>query len=135
MATPRDETSDWIVPDGAVPTIGELESRIEVAISIARSSEAAAITVADAALESAQQARRAAELAERAALIAVSGRPAADPVPQPATLAPVPIVPAEAEIAPEREGDGGVWPPEEWLLDFSRRADQLGARFAKLTRV
>jgi hypothetical protein len=139
MASARDETGDWIVPEGAVPTIGELEDRIEVAISIARSSEAAAMTLADAALESAGQARRAAELAELSALAAVSagrsgpGSEAEAPEPAPA---PAPASEAgPAPVEPELDRNGSAGPPEEWLLDFSRRADRVGARFAKLTRV
>lgn len=139
MAIPRDETGEWIVPDREVPTIGELEDRIEVAISIARSSEAAAMTVADAALESAQQARRAAEVAERAARTVATSAPVAPPSPE--AVEPLPEQggqPPEATEQPRvhRNGSAPRWRgSEEWLVDFSQRADRLGARFAKLTRV
>jgi predicted nucleic acid-binding protein len=76
----RDSTEEWLLPEEAVPpTIAVLEARIDEAIAIARASEAAAMTVADAAIESATQARRAAELAERATAAALAaGGPFAD---------------------------------------------------------
>jgi hypothetical protein len=144
MLTARDETGDWIVPEGVVPTIGDLEDRIDVAIAIARSSEAAAMTVADAAIESAEQARRAAELAERAAAKVAAGtprpatEPEAAPMPVPTAVpeaAPVaePEVPPVPAVGPQR--NGGAPASEEWLIDFSRRADRLGARLAGLARI
>jgi signal transduction histidine kinase len=69
----RDDTQDWLLPKAAAPpTVAQLEARIDEAVDIARSSEAAAMTVADAAIESAEQARRAADLAERASKAALA---------------------------------------------------------------
>ena len=69
-ASERDSTQDWLLPDAALPpTIGELEHRIEEAVTIAHASEAAVITVGAAALEAAKQANRAAEIAERASAV------------------------------------------------------------------
>jgi len=58
---------DWLLPeDSRPPLIGELVERIEEALATARSAEAAAVSIGDAALDAAEQARSAAELAERA---------------------------------------------------------------------
>jgi hypothetical protein len=103
----RDSTEEWLLPESAVPpTISALEARIDEAIAIARSSEAAAMTVADAAIESAEQARRAADLAERAtSAAAAAGRVARGPF----------------------AGD-------ERMVRFARRADRVGARLARIQR-
>jgi hypothetical protein len=68
----RDSTEDWVLPeDSTPPLLGELEERIEEALSTARASEAAVMTVGAAALDAAEQARRAAKIAERAAATAL----------------------------------------------------------------
>jgi hypothetical protein len=103
----RDSTEDWLLPERAVPpTIAVLESRIDEAIAIARASEAAAMTVADAAIESATQARRAADLAKRASDIAAAGP----------------------------HGSRGPFAGDERMVRFARRADRIGARLARLQR-
>jgi hypothetical protein len=103
----RDSTEEWLLPKEAVPpTIASLEARIDEAIAIARSSEAAAMTVADAAIESATQARRAADLAKRASDAAVSGA----------------------------HGGRGPFVGDERMVRFARRADRLGARLARIQR-
>jgi hypothetical protein len=103
----RDSTEEWLLPEAATPpTIAVLEARIDEAIAIARASEAAAMTVADAAIESATQARRAADLAKRASVAATAASHATR----------VPFA-----------GD-------ERMVRFARRADHLGARLAKLQR-
>jgi hypothetical protein len=105
----RDDTQDWLLPEGArPPTVAQLEARIEAAVEIARSSEAAAMTVADAAIESASQARRAADLADRASRAAL------------------------AAAGPHRRG--GPLDGDDRLVRFARRADALGARLARLQR-
>jgi hypothetical protein len=117
----RDSTGEWRLPaERLPPTVAELEARIDQAIAIARASEAAAIEIGAAALESAQQAKRAADLAL-----------------------------AAGESAPRRplvNGKGGelrtptgASPPargfeDERMVIFSRRADRLGARFLRLQR-
>ncbi|HYJ22797.1 MAG TPA: hypothetical protein VEW07_12345 [Solirubrobacterales bacterium] len=78
----RDDTQDWLLPEGAAPPLlGELEGRIDEALIIAKASEKAVMAVGDAALDAAQQARRAAEMAERAAEAALNANPAPTEVP------------------------------------------------------
>jgi hypothetical protein len=63
----RDSTEDWLVPEEARPaTMLELGQRVDVALAVARSAEAAAVEIGAAAFDAAEQARRAAEFAERA---------------------------------------------------------------------
>jgi hypothetical protein len=108
----RDSTDDWQLPARAVPpTIGELEARIDEALAVARASEAAVMTVGAAAIESAEQARRAADLAVRASEVASRG-----------------------VAANGAAGNGHAAHEDDRLVRFSRRADRLGARFAKLQR-
>jgi hypothetical protein len=108
-AAARDSTQEWLLPEEAVPpTIAALEARIDEAIAIARSSEAAAMTVADAAIESAGQARRAAELAEKAS--------------------------AAALAAGGPDSGRGPFTGDERMVRFARRADRIGARLARLQR-
>jgi hypothetical protein len=107
----RDSTDDWRLPESALPpTIAELEARIDEALVIARSSEAAVIEVGAAAIESAEQARRAADLAVKASEVA-----------------------SRAAAAGGSAADGQVH-EDERLVRFRRRADRLGARFAQLSR-
>jgi hypothetical protein len=105
----RDSTEEWLLPENAAPpTVAVLEARIDEAIAIARASEAAAMTVAEAAIESASQARRAAQLAERAS--------------------------AAALAAGGPESARGPFTADERMVRFARRADRLGRRLAKLQR-
>jgi hypothetical protein len=108
----RDSTDDWQLPARAVPpTIGELEVRIDEALTVARASEAAVIEVGAAAIESAEQAKRAADLAVKASEVASRG------------------------AAANGAANGHANPHEDdHLVRFSRRADRLGARFARLQR-
>lgn len=63
----RDSTQDWLLPAAARPvTVLELEQRVDVALAVARSAEAAAIEIGAAAFDAAEQAHRAAAFAERA---------------------------------------------------------------------
>jgi hypothetical protein len=108
----RDDTNEWLLPERAAPaTVAELETRIDEAIAIARASEAAAVAIGDAAIESAEGARRAADLALEASEAA--GR--AHGINGGGTSAPRP-------------------PHDDRLLLFSRRADRVGARFLQLQR-
>ncbi len=114
MEKGRDETGDWLLPAAAAPaTVAELEARIEEAIEIARSSEAAAVALGASAMESAEQARHAAELARRAS--------------EAASRASAPLPAA----APSGRRDPHI---DERLARFSRRADRVGARLARLQR-
>ena len=62
------------MPRGAVPTVGELEARIDEALVIARASEEGVREVGEMALDAAKQARRAAEAAEESARAAAAVR-------------------------------------------------------------
>jgi hypothetical protein len=117
-----DSTQDWLLPEHSrPPLIGELERRVELALTMARASEAAVVTVGAAAISAAEQAEHAAGLAEKASAtaLAVQDRVAA------MTLAPTPSTPAEPA---EDEKDDS-------LSDFSARADRLVARLRQLQRV
>jgi hypothetical protein len=114
----RDSTDDWRLPARSLPpTIAELEARIDEALVIARSSEAAVISVGAAAIESAEQAKRAADLAVKASEAASRGA---------------------ALGAPNGSAGNGPARPDphedDRLVRFSHRADRLGARFAQLQR-
>jgi hypothetical protein len=120
-AATGDSTQDWLLPEHSrPPLIGELERRVELALTMARASEAAVVTVGAAAISAAEQAERAAGLAEKASatVLEVQGRVAA--------MAVVPV-PSAAEPE-EDEGDDS-------LSDFSARADRLVARLRQLQRV
>lgn len=113
----RDSTQDWLLPEASrPPTIAEIERRIELALTTARASEAAVMTVGAAALDAAEQARRAAALAERASAAALEARQRAAVVARP----------------PEPAQGGGE---ERGLGDFSARADRLVARLRQLQRL
>jgi hypothetical protein len=125
----RDSTQDWIVPRGSVPTIGELEARIDEAVVIARASEEGVREVGEIALDAANQAKRAAEMAEasaRAAKEAVQGGfpKSAPPAGRDAAEQPPPV-----EEPPSREV---VIDP---LQRFNERADAVAARLRKLEGV
>jgi len=116
-AAAPDSTQDWLLPEHARPAlVGELERRIDLALTLARASETAVATVGAAALDAAEQARRAAELAERASVAALdaSGRVAAAPPGKPA---------------------GRSARVDDSLDDFSARADRLVARLRGLQRI
>jgi len=151
----RDSTQDWVVPRGTVPTVAELEARIDEAVVIARSSEEGVREVGELALDAAQQARRAAELAETASAAAVeaatkagaghasAGEPAG-PVPD---LVPPPAAKAAAaacsgrspKSAPPPGSEAEKRPPREVVIDpltrFNQRADAVAARLKKLQQV
>lgn len=114
-ASERDNTEDWLLPDAAVPpTIGELERRIEDAVTTAHASEAAVMTVGAAALEAASQAHRAADIAERASIVALD-------------------VQRSAAVASRHEPDAE--PEDRRLRSFTDRADRVVARLRALERL
>ena len=115
-ASERDSTQDWVLPDAAVPpTIVELESRIEEAVTIAHASEAAVMTVGAAALEAANQANRAAEIAERASVVALDAQKSV----------------ARSASRPEQDAE----PVDRSLRGFTERADRVVARLRALERL
>jgi hypothetical protein len=108
----RDSTRDWELPDDArPPLLGELVARIDEALATARASEAAVMTVGEAAIEAAEQARKAAELAERASAALLERT---DRAPAPGAM-------------PKAPDDTG-------LRDFSARADRLAERLKQLQK-
>jgi hypothetical protein len=121
-AASGDSTGDWLLPEHSrPPLIGELERRVELALTMARASEAAVVTVGAAAISAAEQAERAAGLAEKASATALEVQDrvavmALAPTPSPAT-----------EPSGDEEDDS--------LSDFSARADRLVARLRQLQRV
>lgn len=125
-AAPGDNTEDWLLPEHSrPPLIGELERRVELALTMARASEAAVVTVGAAAISAAEQAERAAGLAEKASATAlqVQDRVAA------MTLAPTP------PPAPAEPGEPDEDKEDDSLRNFSARADRLVARLRQLQRV
>jgi hypothetical protein len=115
-ASERDSTQDWLLPDAAVPpTIGELERRIDEAVTIAHASEAAVITVGAAALEAANQANRAAAIAARASAVALDAQESV----------------ARSASRPERDAE----PEDRSLRGFTERADRVVARLRELERL
>ncbi len=110
----RDSTGEWILPVESRPaTLAQLEQRIDHALAVARSSEAAALEIGAAAIEAAEQARRAAELAERAS--------------QPRAQEPAPAPVPAAETGPVPEFDP--------LRQFTERADRVAARLRAMAPV
>jgi hypothetical protein len=108
----RDSTQDWVLPEAArPPLLGELEARIDEALVTARASEAAAVTVGEAALEAAEQARQAAGIAERAAVTALDAQRR--------------VATGGRAAAIDHGGD-------ERLRDFSERADRIARRLREL---
>jgi hypothetical protein len=103
-------------PHALPPSVAELERRIETATAVARSSEAAAIAIGEAALDAAEQARRAAELAERASAAVLAAAPPGGPPP------------ATAPSGGGAHPGAGRPAAEEGLRDFLDRADRLSLR-------
>jgi hypothetical protein len=122
--TARDNTEDWLLPEAARPrSFAELEARIDLALTIARTSEAGVAEVGAAAIEAAEQARQAAELAQRAAIAAQAAQAAQEAA---AT------VPAPPNSQPEAASVPATGHEEEWLIRFTHRAERLSARLARL---
>jgi hypothetical protein len=131
-AATGDSTEDWLLPEHSrPPLIGELERRVELALTMARASEAAVVTVGAAAISAAEQAERAAGLAEKASATALEAQDRVAAM----TLAPSPPTSTQSTVAPEA-GDGpGSAEEDDSLSDFSARADRLVARLRQLQRV
>ncbi|HEU4598410.1 MAG TPA: hypothetical protein VFS26_01560 [Solirubrobacterales bacterium] len=118
----RDNTEDWVVPSGSVPTLGQLEARIDEALVIARASEAGVREVGEMALDAARRAGEAARAAEESARAAKEV--------------------AEAQVGgPAGPVAAGETPPEaparrpEFQLRvtrFNERADRLATRLRVL---
>lgn len=102
------------MPKGTVPTVAELEARIDEAVVIARASEEGVREVGEMALDAARQAKKAAEMAESASVAAVEAARGA----RPAGPASSPPTGREVVIDPFQR--------------FSQRADALAARLEKL---
>lgn len=121
-AATGDSTEDWLLPERSrPPLIGELERRVELALTMARASEAAVVTVGAAAISAAEQAERAAGLAEKASATALEAQDRIAAM----TLVPAPPPPAEP----------GRSEQDDSLSEFSARADRLVARLRQLQRV
>lgn len=111
------------MPRGVVPTVAELEARIDEALVIARASEEGVREVGEMAIGAARQARRAAEAAEesaRAAAAVKAGRSADE---QP---------PVQAEEQPSDEEQASPARFDVRLRRFSERADRVAARLRAL---
>src|SRR3954471_19962870 len=131
----RDGTQDWVIPRGAVPTLNQLEARIDEALVIARVSEDGVREVGEMALDAARQARRAAEAAEVSAEAAVEAR---DEARRPAG----PVTPGGPPPLPGAKASSGAGPPtappaggarfDVRFRSFTERADQVSARLRRL---
>jgi hypothetical protein len=116
----RDSTQDWVLPEaGRPPLLSELEARIDEAVVTARASEAAAMSVGEAALEAAEQARRAAGIAERAAASALDAQ---------RRVAVAPLG-AGGPVA----GRAGAGDEDESLRSFIERANRIAERLRELS--
>lgn len=130
-AATGDSTQDWLLPEHSrPPLIGELERRVELALTMARASEAAVVTVGAAAISAAEQAERAAGLAEKASASALEARDRVAAM----ALAPAASPSPRSAVAPEA-GAGPGSAEDDSLSDFSARADRLVARLRQLQRV
>jgi hypothetical protein len=119
-----------VIPRGTVPTLNQLEARIDEAVVIARASEDGVREVGEMALDAARQARRAAEAAEasaKAAAVATAGAKAAEE-------------PIRPEAAPRQARPAGAVArrptptAEARIRSFNERADRLLARASGLCR-
>lgn len=148
MEGERDSTQDWLLPPGArPPSVRELELKVDEALAIARSSEAAVCLVGDAALEAAKRAGRAAELAERASAAALAANreaierrvaaragAAAPPANGGAGTADGAAHGGNGAPTPRRHQPGQIasLPRQDCFERFSARADRVSARFRAL---
>lgn len=105
-----------------MPTVSQLEARIDEALVVARASEEGVREVGEIALDAARQARRAAEMAESASAAAVEA----------ASKASGPAGPDPDDSVEEQPSREVVIDP---LQRFNERADAVAARLQKLERV
>lgn len=114
------------MPRGAVPTVTQLEERIDEAVVIARASEEGVREVGEIAIDAAQQARRAAEAAEQSARSAAKA----------AARSARPAGPVSDTAPPQAEAAEAAPPPpprfEERFRRFSERADSVSGRLRRL---
>jgi hypothetical protein len=123
----RDSTQDWTLgAEATPPLLGELIERIEKALKVAYTSEAAANAIGDVAIDAAEQARaavkqslRAAEQAHRSALLAEEASVAMLEGRQRPT-----VVVSKPRVGEDRS-----------LRSFSERADRVAARLHALERL
>lgn len=134
------------MPRGTVPSVGELEARIDEAVVIARASEEGVREVGEIALDAARQARRAAEMAEMSAAAAQEAAQASSEPAGPVTAGdppPLPVAKASSGAVPPTAPPPGSsveeQPSREVVIDplqrFNERADRVAARLKKLERV
>jgi hypothetical protein len=129
-AATGESTQDWLLPEHSrPPLIGELERRVELALTMARASEAAVVTVGAAAISAAEQAERAAGLAEKASATALEVQDRVAAMTLAGATAPSP------STSPSSPAKSGGAEDEDSLSDFSARADRLVARLRQLQRV
>lgn len=129
-AATGESTQDWLLPEHSrPPLIGELERRVELALTMARASEAAVVTVGAAAISAAEQAERAAGLAEKASATALDVQDRVAEMTRTTTL-PSPTSPLSSSPTESAQDQG-----DDSLSDFSARADRLVARLRQLQRV
>jgi hypothetical protein len=133
----RDSTQDWLLPESkAPPRFDELELRVDEALAIARSSEAAVNVIGEAALDAAKQARRAAELAESASAVALdasravagarhAGEAGIAQVAKPARTEAVQSAQPDLSLDADRTA---ALDEDEALRRFIERADRVAAR-------
>ena len=117
------------MPREAVPTVAQLEARIDEALVIARTSEEGVREVGEMALDAARQARRAAEAAEasaKAAAVSAQGPRPAGPVRGAAEQGPV-AAPAEERVDSPRAPRF-----DARFRSFTERADRVSARLQRL---
>jgi hypothetical protein len=121
----RDTTQDWLLPaEAAPPLIGELVERIEEALDVAYSSEAAVASAGAAATEAAEGARDAVKQAQRAAEQAYRSAEFAE-------RASVAMLDARRW----RTVAGAIPVEDAGMRSFSERADRVVARLRALERL
>lgn len=125
-----------------MPTVAELEARIDEAVVIARASEEGVREVGEMALDAARQAKKAAEMAESASVAAVEAARGARPA-DPVSDSGLSLPGESSESSPPTGRGGDQQPPPEGgqvtrevvidpLQRFNQRADALAARLEKL---
>ena len=135
------------MPQRVVPTVAELEARIDEALVIARASEEGVGMVGEVALDAARQARRAAEAAEASARAAVSAVAQAPRPAGPVSDSGLSLPGESSESSPPAGRGGGEaqpsqgqeQPSREVVIDplqrFNERADRVAARLRELERI
>ena|GEM_PF-4105651 len=128
------------MPRRSLPTVGELEARIDEAVVIARASEEGVREIGEMALDAAKQARRAAEAAESASAAAVEAATKAGGPAGPVSDSGLSLAGESSESSPPTGSGAGERPPaREVVIDplrrFNERADAIAARLQELERV